>query len=157
MPENCFNELKNISGANFKTAYGNTVYKLSDLNGRLLSFGRTSGAQSFYVPVTFEFDNTGDIISGSYADVYLLSSPSEGVISVPVSAITEEQGLFFVYIQIDDDCYEKQEVALGQNNGERAMILSGLSEGDRVVTKGVYHVKLAAISSVIPEGHSHSH
>jgi multidrug efflux pump subunit AcrA (membrane-fusion protein) len=27
--------------------------------------------------------------------------------------------------------------------------------GDKVVTKGVYQVKLAAISSIMPEGHSH--
>ena len=155
--ESYFKELKNVSSANFKPAYDNTVYKLSELNGRLLSFGRTTGGQSFYIPVTFEFDNSGDILAGSYADIYLLSTPVENVISVPISAITEEQGLFFVYIQLDDECYEKQEVTLGQNNGERTQILSGLHEGDKVVTKGVYHVKLAAISSIIPDGHGHAH
>lgn len=155
--ENYFKDLKNISDANFKTAYDNRVYKLSELNGRLLSFGKTSGGQSFYIPVTFEFDNSGDIITGSYADVYLLSVPVENVISVPVSAITEEQGMFFVYIQLDDEGYEKQEVTVGQNNGERVQIISGLEEGDKIVTKGAYHIKLAAISSIIPEGHGHSH
>ena len=30
-----------------------------------------------------------------------------------------------------------------------------LKVGDKVVTKGVYQVKLAAISSVMPEGHNH--
>ena len=154
--ENYFKDIKNIGGANFKTAYDNTAYKLSELNGRLLSFGRTSGGQSFYIPVTFEFDNTGDIIAGSYVDVYLLSTPFDNAISVPVSAITEEQGLFFVYVQLDEEGYKKQEVTLGQNNGERTLILSGLNEGDKVVTKGVYQVKLASIS-VMPEGHSHSH
>jgi multidrug efflux pump subunit AcrA (membrane-fusion protein) len=44
---------------------------------------------------------------------------------------------------------------LGQNNGERVQILSGLKNGDKVVTKGVYQVKLAATSSVMPEGHAH--
>jgi RND family efflux transporter MFP subunit len=154
--ENYFKYLKSINGANFKTAYDNTVYKLSELNGRLLSFGRTSGTQSSYIPVTFEFDNSGDIIAGSYADVFLLSVPIENVISVPVSAITEDQGLFFVYLQIDDERKKKQEVILGQNNGERVQIISGLKESDKVVTKGAYHIKLAAISSIIPEGHSHS-
>ena len=77
------------------------------------------------------------------------------MISVPVSSITEEQGLFFVYIQLDEEGYKKQEVTLGQNNGDRLQILSGLKVGDKVVTKGVYQVKLAAISSVMPEGHNH--
>lgn len=153
--ENNFKMLKSISSANFKLAYDNTVYKLSDLNGKLLSYGKSSGDQTFYIPVTFEFDNIGDIIPGAFTEVYLLSSPQENIISVPVSSITEEQGLNFVYLQLDEEGYKKQEVALGQNNGERVQILSGLKNGDNVVVTGVYQVKLAAISSVMPEGHAH--
>lgn len=153
--ENNFKILKSISSANFKPAYDNVVYKLSELNGRLLSFGKASTDQSFYIPVTFEFDNVGDIIPGAYTEVYLLSTLQENVISVPVSAITEEQGLNFVYLQTGAEEYKKQEVTLGQNNGERVQILSGLPRGAKVVTKGVYQVKLAATSSVMPEGHSH--
>lgn len=153
--ENNFKILKSISSANFKLAYDNTIYKLSDLNGKLLSYGKSSGDQSFYIPVTFEFDNIGEIIPGAFTEVYLLSSPQENVISVPVPSITEEQGLNFVYLQLDEEGYKKQEVMLGQNNGERVQILSGLKNGDKVVTKGVYQVKLAATSSVMPEGHAH--
>lgn len=153
--ENNFKMLKTISSANFKPAYDNVVYKLSDLNGRLLSYGKSSGEQTFYIPVTFEFDNIGDIIPGAFTEVYLLSSPQENIISVPVSSVTEEQGLNFVYLRLDEEGYKKQEVILGQNNGERVQILSGLKKGDKVVVKGVYQVKLAATSSVMPEGHSH--
>lgn len=153
--EKQFNVLKSISSANFKMAYGDTVYKLSDLNGRLLSFGKTASGQSFYIPVTFEFDNIGDIIPGSFTEVYLLASPRQNVISVPVSALTEEQGLYFVYLKVCDEEYKKQEVTIGQSNGDRIEILTGLKDGDKVVVKGVYQVKLAATSSVIPEGHSH--
>ncbi len=153
--ENYFKSLKSIGSANFQTSYDNTVYKLSDLNGRLLSFGKASGGQSCYIPVTFEFDNIGDIIPGSFVLVYLLSNPQDNVISVPVSAVTEEQGLNFVYLQLDEEGYKKQEVDLGQSNGDRVQILSGLKANDKVVIKGVYQVKLAAVSSVMPEGHSH--
>ena len=153
--ENNFKILKNISTANFKLAYDKTVYKLSNLNGKLLSYGKSSGDKTFYIPVTFEFDNVGDIIPGAFAEVFLLSSPQNNVISIPVSSITEEQGLFFVYLQLDAEGYKKQEVELGENNGERVHILSGLKTGDKVVTKGVYQVKLAATSSVMPEGHNH--
>ncbi len=153
--ENNFKYLKNINSANFRPAYDNTVYKLSELNGRLLSFGKVSSNTSFYIPVTFEFDNIGDIVPGSFIEVFLLAAPQDNVISVPVSAITEEQGLYFVYLQIEDEAYKKQEVTLGRGNGERVQILAGLKEGDKVVTKGTYQVKLAATSSVMPEGHSH--
>ncbi|MDR1112508.1 MAG: efflux RND transporter periplasmic adaptor subunit, partial [Bacteroidales bacterium] len=153
--ESYFKNLKSIVSANFQTSYDNALYKLSDLNGRLLSFGKTSGGQSCYIPVTFEFDNIGDIIPGSFVTVYLLSNSQNNVISIPLSAITEEQGLNFVYLQLDEDGYRKQEVNLGHSDGDRMQILSGLSTGDKVVTKGVYQVKLAALTSVMPEGHSH--
>ncbi|MDR2774464.1 MAG: efflux RND transporter periplasmic adaptor subunit [Tannerella sp.] len=153
--ENYFKNLRNISSANFQTSYDNAVYKLSDLNGRLLSFGKASDRQSFYIPVTFEFDNIGDFVPGSFVSVYLLSKAQDDAISIPLSAVTEEQGLYFVYLQLDDEGYIKQEVTPGQSNGERVQILSGVKTGDKVVTKGVYQVKLAAVSSVMPEGHSH--
>ena len=153
--ESRFKSLKNVVDANFQTSYDDTVYKLADLNGRLLSFGKASGGQSFYIPVTFEFDNVGEVIPGSFVSVYLLSSAQDNAISVPASAVTEEQGLYFVYLQLDEESYKKQEVSLGQSNGDRVQIVSGLNIGDKVVVKGVYQVKLAAVSSVMPEGHIH--
>lgn len=153
--ENYFNQLKSVSSANFKTAYDNSTYRLSDLNGKLLSYGKTSGSNSFYIPVTFEFDNVGDIIPGSFTEVYLLSTPRDGVLSIPVSALTEEQGINFVYIQVEPEAYVKKEVTVGQNNGERAEITKGLNAGEAVVVGGVTQVKLASASGAIPDGHNH--
>lgn len=148
--------LRSINSANFSTPYNNKVYELRELDGRMLSFGKTAGENSFYVPVTFEFDNKGDIIPGAFVEVYLLSAPMENVISLPRTALTEEQGLFFVYLQLDEEGYKKQEVTLGADNGKSVQILSGVKAGDRVVTKGAYQVKLASASNAIP-AHSHEH
>ena len=148
--------LRNIGSANFRTPYDNKVYELKELTGRLLSFGKAAGENSFYIPVTFEFDNKGDIIPGSFVEVYLLSTPMNNVISLPRTALTEEQGLFFVYLQLDEEGYKKQEVTLGADNGKSVQILSGVKAGDRVVTEGAYQVKLASASNAIP-AHSHEH
>lgn len=153
--ETYFSRISTINDANFKMAYDNKLYKLSELNGKLISHGKASDGESFYIPITFEFDNIGNIIAGSFAEIFLLSTPQIDVISAPVSAITEEQGLYFVYIKTDDEHYRKQEVTLGETDGARVLIKSGLNAGDIVVTNGVYQVKLAATPSVIPEGHTH--
>ena len=153
--ETYFSSISTINDANFKMAYDNKLYKLSELNGKLISHGKASDGESFYIPITFEFDNIGNIIPGSFAEIFLLSTPQIDVISAPVSAITEEQGLYFVYIKTDDEHYRKQEVTLGETDGARVHIKSGLNAGDIVVTNGVYQVKLAATPSVIPEGHTH--
>ena len=148
--------LRTIGSANFKTPYDNKVYALKELSGRLLSFGKSAGDNSFYVPVTFEFDNKGDIIPGSFVEVYLLSTPMDNVISLPRTALTEEQGLFFVYLQLDEEGYKKQEVTLGADNGQSVQILTGVKAGDPVVVNGAYQVKLASASNAIP-AHSHEH
>ena len=80
----------------------------------------------------------------------------ENVISLPRTALTEEQGLFFVYLQLDEEGYKKQEVTLGADNGQSVQILTGVKAGDPVVVSGAYQVKLASASNAIP-AHSHEH
>ena len=152
-----YNAMQSVKSANFKTPYDNKVYSLEDLNGRLLSFGKTSNENSFFIPVSFEFDNKGEVIPGSFVEVYLISSPIENTLSIPVSSLTNEMGIYYVYVQIDEEGYRKQEVALGANNGKEVQIIKGLHPGDRVVTQGAYQVKMASASGAIPHGHSHEH
>lgn len=157
VPQRYYKELPTIVTANFKTTYDDRVYDLTQLNGKLLSYGRGTLAGGAYVPVVFEFDNRGEVVPGACVEVYLRSSAVDNALVVPVSALTEEQGLYFVYLRLDEEGYKKQEVSIGDTDGAHVRILSGLHEGDRVVTRGVYQVKLAANSGVIPEGHSHNH
>ena len=154
--ERYYKYLNGITSANFKTPYDNQVYELEALNGKLLSYGKSAGAGSFYVPVTFSFDNKGDIIPGSFVEIFLLSKKMEDAIVLPVEALTEEQGLYFIYIQNCEESYKKQEVKLGASNGKEVQILSGVHPGDKVVVKGAYHVKLASASNALP-AHSHEH
>ena len=157
VPERYAKYVKHIGSANFKPAYDKNVYRLSDLNGKLLSYAKTVNQGTSFLPVTFEFDNIGEFVAGSFADVYLLSHPKRDAVSVPVSALTEEQGVYYVYLQAKDnkEVFMKREVSLGMDNGDRVEIVQGLSAGDIVVTKGTYQVKLAASATVIPEGHTH--
>lgn len=148
--------LRNITTANFKTPYDNQVHELKALSGRLLSAGKSATDNTFFIPVTFEFDNRGDIIPGSFVEVYLISTPMENVISLPLTALTNEMGYFYVYRQLDEEGYQKQEVQVGASNGKEIQILNGVHPGDRIVTKGAYQVKMASASAAIP-GHTHEH
>lgn len=154
--EQYYSQLSKVSAAYFRPPYTDHLYKTAEMNGRLVAYGRAAveGA-SHYLPVTFEFDNVGDILPGTYAEVYLLTTPEEGVVSVPISALTEEQGLYYVYVQVCAEEYMKRAVHPGRRNGERVEILHGLQHGERVVTQGAYQVKLASVTTAIPHGHNH--
>lgn len=148
--------ISNVVSAKFRTAYSDSVYDLRDHNGRILSFGKSTDNTSSFIPVTFEFDNCSGVIPGSFAEIYLVTSEKSNVISIPVTALTEEQGVYFVYVKEDDDCYRKQEVKLGATDGQSTEITAGLTPGEVVVTKGAIHVKLASAGKSIP-GHTHNH
>lgn len=157
VPERYFGMLPRISSANFRMAYDDVsqVYSLSQLGGRLISKGKASGNGDAFVPVIFEFNNQGSIVSGSFAQVYLQGNVRHGVLAVSSEAITESQGIYFVYVQHSADTYRKVEVTLGASDGMRTEILSGLHPGDKVVTRGATLVRLAANATAVPEGHSH--
>lgn len=151
-----YDRVREIVSANFMTPSMKEAVSIASLGGRLLSVGRSSAESSYYIPVAFEFVNNGDIVPGSFAEVWLRTAERQGVLSLPVSAITEEQGLYFVYLKLDGSCYRKQEVMLGESDGIRVEIISGLKAGDNVVVKGAYNVRLASASNVIP-AHTHNH
>ena len=132
---------------------------MSQLNGRVLSYGKSLYDNAAYLPVTFEFDNRGAFVAGSYADVWLIGKKRNNVISLPVCALTESLDLYYVYLKVkgEDDAYTKREVILGDSDGKRVEVVKGLRRGDVVVTEGAHQVRLAAMSGTIPEGHSHSH
>ena len=101
-------------------------------------------------------EKAADVVAGSFAEGWRRAAGREGVLSLPVEALTEEQGVYFVYVQLDEDCYRKQAVTVGASDGERVEITSGLKDGERVVTRGAIHVKLASASNAIP-AHTHNH
>ena len=151
-----FSKLGAITSANFKSAYNEKTYSIESLNGRLLSYGKSNDANTLFIPVTFSFDNKGGFVSGSLVDVFLKLKSYNGAIVVPVSALIEEQGLFFAYVQTAGESFVKRELTLGGSDGINVQVLGGLKFGERVVTKGAYQIKLASASGVIP-AHGHAH
>lgn len=149
-------KISEYQSANFRIAGNETVYSLSTLNGRMISHSSIADSGSPYVTITFDFDNAPGVVSGSFAEVYLLGAPRENVIAVPVTAITEEQGVYYIYIQKDEDCYEKRRVTLGATDGKNVEVTSGMKSGENVVVTGAMAVRLASMSTAIP-GHTHNH
>jgi RND family efflux transporter MFP subunit len=151
-----FNKLSSITSANFKTAESDKFLGTQELNGKVVSFGKSISENSPFIPVTFEIDNTGNLIPGSVAEVYLKSFPIPDALVIPVSSLIEEQGSFFVYVQTEGESFQKREVKLGASDGINIQLLSGVSEGERVVTKGSYQIKLSTASGTLP-AHGHEH
>ncbi len=156
IPVRSINVISDLKDANIQIAGSRQVYTLSELKGRRVD-GTPATMSGAYVPVYFSLDNNGSMLPGMPVDVFLKLNEKEGVISVPESAVSEQQGANFVYEKLDEDCYQKIPVKLGNKDGKRVEILSGLHGGEEIVTEGMIFVKLAESNGAVPEGHSHSH
>lgn len=147
--------LPSISSANIRMAGSDTTLSLSAMGGHLASYGRNADGGA-YIPVTFEFSNTHGLVPGAFAEVFLLGKVQTDVVSLPSEALVEEQGIYYAFVQCDADIFERREVSIGQNDGQRVQITKGLALGERVVTHGARQLRLAQAQKSIP-AHSHNH
>ena len=150
-----YSKLNKVIGANFKTIGNDNTYDIKDFNGKIVSYAKSSDALTFYTPIYFELTNNGELVTGSFAEIFLKTKEETQQVVIPMTALTEESGKFFVYVQIGGESFLKKEVELGDNDGINIVVLQGLSEGERVVTRGAIQVKMAAASTAIPHGHEH--
>lgn len=157
LPEKNYSMLPLLASANIQAPYADDWISLAALGAKRVSAPASVSSQRGYVPVYFDFANDGSFIPGSYVNVKLLGQPRQGVLSVPVSAVSEQQGAHFIYERLDEDCYRKIPVRLGMSDGINVEILQGLKGGEDIVSEGMVAVRLAESSGVAPEGHSHNH
>lgn len=88
-----------------------------------------------------------------FARVFLGIGARQNALTVPVSALDEQNGKQVVYVE-EDGGYEKREVGVGRTTGGRAEILSGVKPGERVVVNGVFVLKSEARKDEL-KGHEH--
>jgi len=151
-----FNKLSTITAANFTITGSDEVYSTRALNGRVISYGKSASSGSPFIPINFSIDNKAGMLPGAVAEVFLQSAPLADALLLPVSSLIEEQGSFFVYVQTGGESFQKREIQLGAGDGMQVQVLSGVAEGERVVTKGAYQIKLSTASGTLP-AHGHEH
>ena len=155
VPERHARFVPTVTGASFRTAYADEAEDVSKYNGVLSGRPSVAGATGGYIPVYFKLVNDGSLVGGTFCTVYLRGGVRPNVITLPVDAVTEQQGQNFVYILEHEGAYRKQPVTLGESDGSKVEIVSGLKSGEKVVTQGATFVRLAETSDVVPEGHKH--
>lgn len=154
--ENNRHKLSHITGASVKGSSSDLSVDLDQHNLKILSHNPQTNSNSHFIPVYLEFDNPGNLSSGNVVEVWLKGALRQGVITVPKTAIMEDGGLKFVYVEEKPGIFHRHEVKTGDTDGNRVEIISGLPEGEKIVTEGAVRIKLAGMASSIP-AHSHHH
>ena len=125
-------------------ALSGEVYSVgtSDGDGRLLSIGQTVNEQTRTIPVIYEMKNPlGRLKDGMFVEITIDTTGDRKVLAVPKQSVVTEQGQTFVFVFTGGETFEKRPVALGAEGSDFYEVKSGLKEGERVVTEGVYQLR----------------
>ena len=79
------------------------------------------------------------------------AKPKEAVLVVPRSALTEIAGKAIVFVRTGDETFEVHEVVVGESAVGKVQVLTGLKEGEPVVTRGVFTLKSIVLKGTFAE------
>ncbi|MBQ2290224.1 MAG: efflux RND transporter periplasmic adaptor subunit [Bacteroidaceae bacterium] len=149
-------QLNNIRNVNIELQSGELV-SLGDIDGRTVAIGRSVNECNM-IPVTVTTDIVSGVVPGSIVTLYLSSENSavENVV-IPRSAIVEEMGSYFVFVQNTPVSFEKRSVVVGATDGHMVKVYSGVHAGERVVTKGAVVLKLSQGAAALDPHAGHVH
>ncbi|MCA1637918.1 MAG: efflux RND transporter periplasmic adaptor subunit [Acidobacteria bacterium] len=126
------------------SALSNEVYTIGtpDGDGRLAFVGQTVDPQTRTVSVIYEVKNPLQRLrDGNFVEITIDTSGDRQVLAVPKQSVVNEQGQTFVFVFTGGENFEKRPVVLGAEGADFYEVKSGLKEGDRIVTEGVYQLR----------------
>ena len=138
--------------ATFTTA----AYPDKEFHGRLINIGAVVDEQSRTAKAVFEVNNlAGELKLGMQANLRLSAGAKTTVLLVPKESVLDNEGKKIVYVLRSGEEFERRDVVLGDEFGDKIAILSGVKRGERVVTQGAYQLKLQELRPANAGAHTH--
>jgi len=110
----------------------------STFSGRVILINSVVDPDTRTVKVRTEVANPdGRLKPDMFANVQIVTALNRTAISIPQSAVLNDEGKSVVFVA-EGDGYKKRQVQPGIQNNDRVEIVDGLSAGDKVVVKGNY-------------------
>jgi len=155
VPESESEVLRKVRRAELQV--GSQWVSIPGRRGRIERIGHGVDPESRRIPVVFDLSNEDGLLRiGQSLSARLGKGQAEERVSMPVSAIVDDGGRPVIFIQREGESFERRPVRTGAAAGNYVQVLEGVKEGDRIVCKGAYLIRLASLSTQIP-AHGHVH
>jgi len=144
---------------NEKAVFTTPYYPGKELTGKVAFIFPYMNTQARTLKVRFDFANKDMMLKpGMFVNVGMDTGGKKGV-TIPDSAVLDTGVRQIVYVDSGNGVFEPRIVKVGMRGGGRALILSGLTAGERVVVKGNFLVdsesRIKAAVSAPSEHSSH--
>ena len=139
-----------------KPVFTTSAYPGVEFSGKILDIGAVINEQSRAATVTFEVPNRDRTLRiGMQANVRLDAGEGADALIIPKEAVLENEGKKIVYVLLSGEEFQRREVTIGDEYGNKVAVLSGLQPGERVVTQGAYQIRLQELRPADAGAHSH--
>jgi cobalt-zinc-cadmium efflux system membrane fusion protein len=150
-------KVESSPGASFTVAGFEREFTVDEKTGRRVAVGTVVDRATRTVPVLFELVNPGGVLKpGMFAKVTLFTGQTIRDVAIPESAIVDDNGKPTVFVMEGGESFFKRVIRPGVRSGGYVQVLAGVKEGERVVSRGAYELKLSTATGAIPE-HGHQH
>jgi cobalt-zinc-cadmium efflux system membrane fusion protein len=143
-------------GPNVRALFNTPVSPGREFVGRLIDLGAVINRESRSATLVFEVPNRERALRiGQQANVRLDAGERVEAFLIPKQAVIEAEGKRFVYVLRSGEEFERREVSLGDEHGDRVAVLHGLKAGERVVTQGAWQLRQHELRPSAPGAHTH--
>lgn len=135
-----FLQKKNIPAGDstFRLAFGNQVYPAA---GKISVVDRAVDAQTGTIKMRLTFPNADHVLRpGMSGTLRVLSASTQKSVVIPIKAVAEQLGEFFVYIA-EGDTATQRKIQVGKQIGKNVIVRDGLQEGDTIVIEGIQNLR----------------
>lgn len=123
--------------------------------GTVQVVGTKLDPKSRTMPVQVLVDNmSGELRTDMFATVGLGVGTNELVLAVPSDAIVVDGDLSYLFVEEEEGHFKQVSVQTGRAQGAFVEVLSGVADGDRIVTKGAFVLKSEKVKGEL-KGHEH--
>jgi membrane fusion protein, heavy metal efflux system len=139
-----------------KPVFTTAAYPGVEFSGTIVDIGAVIDEQSRAATVTFEVPNRDRTLRiGMQANVRLDAGEGGDALIIPKQAVLDNEGKKIVYVLLSGEEFQRREVTVGDEYGDKVAVLSGLEPGERVVTQGAYQIRLQELRPAEAGAHSH--
>ena len=110
------------------------------IQGKIVYEGDIVNPETRTVMVRTEIDNTDLKLKPDMLISMFIQSKKVSKLAIPASAVIRENDRNYVFVQNNPNTFRLREIELGHKDGQLINVLSGVSQGETIVSDGAFHL-----------------
>ncbi len=119
--------------------------------GHISFLDRSVDPQTGTIKARLIFKNSkNELRAGITCNIKIKNNTGSDVVLIPYKAVTEQMSEYFVFVTIPNNKVTQRKVVLGPKVSDKVVVISGLDEGEKIVTEGIQKLRDSSVVQIGP-------